>query len=95
MDLEKHRNKNGTINGVSALSDYTGLPQEEVKSIFNEVQANNAKLNACPYHEFEKNPDPDADRPINRHRRYICIHCGGTVTDTMHRWHELGRRPKP
>lgn len=95
MDLEKHRNKNGTINGVSALSEFTGLSQNDVKSIFQDVQDNNAKLNSCPYHEFEPNPDEFSDRAINRHKRYICKCCGGHVSDVMYRWHELGRRAKP
>lgn len=97
MDLEKHRNKNGTINGVSALSEFTGLPQDDIKSMFHDAQENNRKLESCPYHEFSPNPELAGDhmRPVNRHKAYMCIHCKGTVTPTMYRWHEIGRRPKP
>lgn len=91
MDLEKHRNKNGTINGVSALSEFTGLGQGEVQAIFQQVKANNAKLEACQYHEFELHEQG----PVFSRWKYRCVHCGGVINGSDYRWHEIGRRPKP
>lgn len=91
MDLEKHRNPNGTYNGVSALSEFSGLPKGDVQAIFEQVKENNAKLNGCQYHEFELH---EQGALVSR-SKFRCIHCGGTINGDQYRWHELGRRAKP
>lgn len=95
MTFEKHRNANGTYDGAGVMGEVTGLSRSEIAGILGEVKANLAKLNDCAYHEFEPNPDPSVSATMNRHRMYICKNCGGTVSEDKHRWHELGRRPKP
>lgn len=91
MDIEKHKNENGTYNGVSALSEFSGLPKSDVQAIFEQVKENSAKLNACQYHEFELHEQAQ----ILTRSKFRCIHCGGTISGSDYRWHELGRRPKP
>ena len=89
MDLDKHKNQNGTYNGVDALSELTGLSKGDVKDIFKQVQENQAKLDGCAYHEFVLFDSVGA-----RHK-YMCVNCSGEINGTQYRWHELGRRPKP
>lgn len=87
--MDKHRNPDGTYNGAAVLSDLSGIPQDGVREIFEQVKANHAKLNACAYHEF----DPiEGSRPTRR--RYRCRHCGGEIDSIAFHWHEQGRRPR-
>ncbi|WOL24330.1 hypothetical protein fHeYen801_120 [Yersinia phage fHe-Yen8-01] len=95
MSLKDHQNPDGNYNGISAMSELTGIKETEVSRIWAEVQANNQKMENCPYHEFEENQGELADRAVNRGKRYVCIHCGGYINPVMYRWHELGRRQKP
>lgn len=88
MDLDKHKNQNGTYNGVSALSELSGLGQGEIMSIVEQVKANNAKLNGCPYHDFELH---EQGALVSR-SKFRCVHCGGIINGDQYRWHELGRR---
>lgn len=91
MDLEKHKNPNGTYNGVSALSELSSLSEKDITDIMAEVKENQAKLNGCQYHEFELH---EQGAMVTR-STFRCIHCDGTISGTQYRWHELGRRPKP
>lgn len=91
MDLDKHKNPNGTYNGVTALSELSGLPVKDLKEIIAEVQANQSILNGCQYHEFELHEQ----RALVSTSKFRCIHCGGIIKGDQYRWHELGRRPKP
>ncbi len=91
MDLDKHKNANGTYNGVSALSELTGIDQAEIAKIAAEVKVNQTRLSTCPYHEFELHEQG----PIVSRWKYRCTRCGGTINGSDYRWHELGRRPKP
>jgi|GEM_PF-3910079 hypothetical protein len=88
-------NEEKTIDGVSVLSKLTGLPKGDIAGIWEEVQINNQLLSECPYHEFELNRAVLSDRLRSRHKMYICRHCCGTISESMYRWHEIGRRPKP
>lgn len=91
MDLDKHRNANGTWNGVGVLGELSGLGAEEVARIAGEVKANQDLLNACPWHDFELHEQA----ALLTRSKYRCKHCGGIVNGNHYRWHELGRRPKP
>lgn len=91
--MEKHRNADGTYNGVGALSEISGLSKDEVVSIFDQVQANNRKLEACVYHEFEQSQKTSMLRSIT-HQKYVCKNCGGEVSHQQWRWHEIGRNSK-
>ncbi|WP_337049754.1 hypothetical protein [Serratia fonticola] len=88
--MEKHLNANGTYNGASFLSELTGVPEGEVKSLFQQVQANQMKLEACQYHEFEQSPKTSSLRSIT-HQKYVCCNCGGEISHQLWRWHEIGR----
>lgn len=86
--FEQHKNPDGTYNGVGVMSDLSGMPRSEVLAIWGQVKANQAKLNACPYHEF------DPILPLATKPRYRCNHCGGEVDASAYHWHEQGRRAR-
>lgn len=90
---DKHRNPNGTYNGVSLMAELSGLPQDDIRAIAEQVKANSAKLNACAYHDFE--PIPGTANAAGFKQRYRCVHCLGEIDAIAHSWHELGRRSKP
>lgn len=95
MSLKDHQNQDGTYNGVGVMSDLTGLPRSDVLASMEKIKANNALLESCAWHWFVLNPDVDEPmRPVNRHQAYKCVHCGGTITPVMYKWHQLGRRPQ-
>ena len=50
--IDRHRNADGTYNGVAVMADVSGLTQESVKSIWRQVKANAALLDACQRHDF-------------------------------------------
>lgn len=89
--MEKHRNADGTYDGAGALGELSGLGRPAMVEIWEQVKANHAKLNACPWHEFEAVPMSEAGLK----RRYRCIHCGGEIDQHAHHWHEQGRRARP
>ncbi|BCP56251.1 hypothetical protein K32_48680 [Kaistia sp. 32K] len=88
--LDKHRNPNGTYNGVPALAELTGQSLDEIVALWESVKANRAKLDACPWHEFEQliTAPPGAGK-------YRCRHCDGEVDASAYRWHQLGRWAMP
>ncbi len=88
--FDKHRNPNGTFDGVGVMAELTSLPVDEIRTIAEQVKANHARLNGCAYHEFERliTAPPGLER-------YGCKHCRGTIDRHAHYWHELGRRAKP
>ena len=92
--IDKHRNPDGTVNGVGVMSEITGLEAAEVGRIWEQVKANNARLESCPYHEFEQSPQTAVLRSLT-HQKYVCKHCKGEVDHQQYSWHEKGRRPKP
>lgn len=87
--MDKHRNADGTYDGAGALGELTGLGRETMVSLWEEVKANHAKLNACPWHEFEPIMQL-ATKP-----RYRCLNCGGEVDASAYHWHKQGRRVRP
>ncbi|HHL0959906.1 TPA: hypothetical protein ACQVH3_004680 [Serratia marcescens] len=88
--MDKHRNANGTYNGVSLMSELTGMPEGAVKSLIQQVQENQHKLEACQYHEFEQSKQTSPQSSIT-HQKYVCRNCGGEVSHQQWRWHEIGR----
>lgn len=92
--LDKHRNPNGTYDGIGVMSEMTGLSRAEMTALAEQVKANSARLHACRYHEFEQSPSTAPLRSLT-HQRYVCKNCGGEIRYHEWRWHEDGRRPKP
>ncbi|MBB3017652.1 hypothetical protein FHR70_000692 [Microvirga lupini] len=90
MNLEDHRNPNGTYDGVGVMAELTSLPRDEIRAIAEQVKANSAKLRACPWHEFEQLITAP---PGNG--KYRCRHCQGEVSASAYHWHQQGRRPMP
>lgn len=88
---EKHRNADGTYDGIGVMSEVTGLARGEISEIWAIIQANGAKLSACPWHDF----NVMAKSETGLKTMYRCQHCGGEIDGVAHKWHELGRRPKP
>jgi len=96
---ERHRNPNGTYDGIGVMSEMTGLPRDEIRALAEQVKANGAKLRACPWHEFERIPRQDDNvlqaRLGDLGDRYRCRHCQGEVESSAYYWHQQGRRPMP
>lgn len=84
--FDKHRNKDGSIDGVAALGELTGLGTAEVAKIAGEVKANRARLESCSWHDFE--PIPGC-RPLRQ--RYRCVHCAGEIDCNAYVWFTEGR----
>lgn len=80
-----------TTNALDVLGAVSGLGRPAVDSILAEVRANNAKLDACPRHDFVG----VADGAIKckdglAYQRYRCTNCGGKVDSSAARWYRLG-----
>ena len=88
--LERHRNSNGTYDGVGIMADLSGLSRQSMVDLAAEVKVNVDRLSACPYHEFAPILPLAALR-----QRYRCIECGGEVDRNAYVWHERGRRAPP
>ena len=71
-------------DSVDTLSGLTGMTRATLLSIWDQVRANQAKLDACARHDFKP------VQPGNRSRS--CLHCGGSLGLAEARWYELGRQ---
>ena len=91
--MEKHRNPDGTFDGIGVMSDLTGMPCERLKRLAEEVKANRETLDSCAYHEFER--IIQEYEPAWSRQRYRCRHCGGEIDAHAYYWHEQGRRVRP
>lgn len=81
-------------DGASLVAGLAGISRPEALVLWEKVRANQERLAACPYHEFE--PEADGDGPGSSvFARYACARCGGTVDRSAYHWHEAGRRPRP
>ena len=71
-------------NSYEVLSQVSGLPLSEMKSIWEQVKANAATLDACAGpHDFQRLEE----RLLSKYR---CTRCGGTVDGTDKLWYERG-----
>ena len=61
-----------TYDGAAEFSRITGRSREEILSIWEEVKANKARLDACPRHRF-------TPVPVRLGDRFTCTACGGVV----------------
>ncbi len=62
-------------DGADELSKLSGLSRDDVKSIWEEVKANHAKLSACERHNF-------TPQLVGLGKRVTCNRCNGSMTLT-------------
>lgn len=72
---------------VAMLSAFTKLSEPVLREIWDEVQANSARLALCRGHSFAAQIDPPGSRV---RRRWRCANCQGTVDETAKLWYERG-----
>lgn len=87
--MEKHQNPDGTYDGAGVLAELSGMERTEVVAMWEKVRQNQAKLSACPYHEFLP------VLPLATRSRFRCRHCDGEVDSSAYIWHERGRNSRP
>lgn len=69
------------------LSRMTGLSPEEIRGLWSDVRANQARLDACEGpHSFDRPEDPA--RVLGG--RWRCSRCGGMVDGVAKGWYERG-----
>lgn len=85
--IDKHRNPDGTVDGLAVLGELSGLGRASAQDMLAQVQANRAKLDACPAHAFA--PIPPV-RLIGQ--RYRCESCGGEIDAHAYYWFMEGRK---
>lgn len=74
-------------DALDTLGALTGLNRATMEELAAQVKANNAKLNACRWHDFAPIPPM---QPLRQ--RYRCEHCGGEIDAHAYYWHQQGRR---
>lgn len=61
------------------------MTQQHMQQVLEDVRANQARLEACPLHDFQ------SIYPGQFGTKYICKHCHGTVDGLTARWYAKGR----
>lgn len=61
------------VNGRRFLSGMTGLPENDIQKIWDEVKANLAKLQSCPRHLVDPPGEPKMGIKLT------CQVCGGVI----------------
>lgn len=79
-------------DSLDTLSTATGLSRETMLVLVAQAKANQQRLDACAWHDFE--PAPGAKLVFGQPGRYRCKHCGGEVDRHAFYWHEQERRPR-
>lgn len=72
---------------LEVLGEMSGISRDTMTTLLEQVQANHARLNGCPRHDFE----PIAPLALVG-QKYRCTHCGGEVDSHAWYWHQRGRR---
>lgn len=67
-----------TFDGSKILADLSGIPQDDVKKIWEVAKANVIKLHNCKRHHFET-----AVRPLALGMKLTCDVCGGVIGTTQ------------
>jgi hypothetical protein len=62
-------------DGAEVLGKVSGLGRAEVMSIWEQVKANSAKLQACKLHRFEA-------QQVKLGQKMNCLNCGGMISLT-------------
>ena len=68
------------------LSKVSGIPENEVSSIYETVKINQQKLADCKRHNFSIDVAPHT----NINKSWKCTECGGKVNASAKMWYELG-----
>ena len=71
-------------DSLDTISNLTGIPRNEMLSIWEMVKANQAKLNACPRHDLH------AVELGKVGTKYECRCCGGQSDASSVHWYEKG-----
>lgn len=71
-------------DGVDKISEMSGLPRDALLALWESVKANQAKLDACPGHDFGE------VIPVRMGAYYRCRHCDGKVDGHAVHWFNLG-----
>jgi hypothetical protein len=79
-------------DSVDTLSAATGLSRGTMLELWANAKANQQRLSACLWHDFE--PAPGARLVFGQPDRYRCKHCAGEVDRHAYHWHEQGRRTR-
>lgn len=69
---------------LQKLAQFTGIQRTELLSIWDEVKANQARLDGCQRHDFGSQDD----RKLGA--RYACRLCGGTADASAVIWYSRG-----
>ena len=70
-------------DGTKILSQLSGIDQDEVKRLWEEVKLNHQRLHKCPGHMFKR---IDGSSP----GRYACVICSGEVDSSAYGWYMKG-----
>ncbi|MDO9252612.1 MAG: hypothetical protein Q7U48_13815 [Hydrogenophaga sp.] len=72
-------------DNVDTISRVTGMPRQELLSLWDEVQRNHTRLRTCQRHDF--GPLTPGAKPSTR---YECRNCGGWADSTAIYWYQIG-----
>lgn len=74
-------------DGIDKLSKLTGISKSSMLKIWEEVQANNKRLDACVGpHDFSIKRNPEKKIGSD----WICTKCGGRISGHNKQWYEKG-----
>ena len=59
-------------DGAKMLSDMSGIPREEIMSLWDQVKENHRKLRECKRHRF-------SGGKVSLGQKVICLECGGEM----------------
>lgn len=79
-------------DSLDTLSAATGLTRSTMLELAAQVKANVARLNACPWHDFE--PVSGSKVVFGQPAKYRCRQCAGEIDRHAFYWHEQGRRAR-
>lgn len=70
-------------DGLDRLAGFSGQSREALLGIWESVKANQARLDACPLHDF-------GELQNKLGARYTCRNCGGHTDASAVSWYQAG-----
>ena len=70
-------------DGLDRLAGFSGQSREALLGIWESVKANQARLDACPLHDF-------GELQNKLGARYTCRNCGGSADASAVSWYQAG-----